>query len=326
MDLTIIIVNWNTRELLKNCIKSIIENKDDLKIKIIVVDNNSKDGSAEMVEKIFPEVIIIKSRKNIGFGKGNNLALPYANTPIIFFLNPDTVMMKGTIGKMVDFMKSNPKIGAIGCKLVYPKEVTKTVGKDGEAHTLEMQWVPSPLKILFKMLFLSDKTIQKFKKFLPYHDPNKSGFVSFLPGACLMVRKEVLDKIGYFDERFFMYGEDYELCHRIKAAGWQLYYMSEVKIAHHVGGSIQKGKSKFSTLMMCESISKLMEKYHGKLGKYLYRIVIFWGSCFRLFLLFNFAIFSYVGFMPYNISKESFYKYFYMLKWSIYLEKPEIEE
>ncbi len=327
MDLTIIIVNWNTREMLKNCLESIMGSKRIQKIRIIVVDNASKDGSREMVETLFPEVKLINSGGNIGFGKANNLAIQQANTPFLFFLNPDTMVMEGTMEGMVEFMRSHPTVGAMGCKITYPPAQTKTVGTDGDAHTLEMQWVPSPLKILFKMLFLSDKMIQKFKKYLPYKNPHESGYVSFLAGACLMMKKEVLEQIGCFDERFFMYGEDYDLCRRIKDAGWQLYYMSEVKIAHYVGGASQKTTSQFSTLMMCQSISQLMEKYHGQVGKSLYRVVIFFGSCFRLFILINLIILSGVGVLHHEESyKEAFSKYFHMFKWSISLEKARVEE
>jgi GT2 family glycosyltransferase len=326
-NLTIIIVNWNTREMLKNCLESIMENKGFQKIRIIVVDNASKDGSREMLETLFPEVKLINSGSNIGFGKANNLAIRYANNPLIFFLNPDTVVMKGTLEGMVDFMRFHPTVGAMSCKITYPPAQTEIVGTDGGAQTLGLQWVPSPLKILLKMLFLSDKVIQKFKNYLPYKDPHESGYVSFLAGACLMVRREVLEQIGCFDERFFMYGEDYDLCRRIKDAGWQLYYMSEVKIAHYVGGASRRTTSQFSTLMMCQSVSQLMEKYYGQVGKSLYRIVIFSGSCFRLFILINLIILSSIRLLHRDKSyKEAFSKYFYMFKWSINLEKARVEE
>jgi len=326
-NLTIITVNWNTREMLRNCLESIKQHCGFQKIKVIVVDNNSRDGSKEMVQTFFPEVKLINSGGNIGFGKANNLAFHQANTPFILFLNPDTVVMNGTIEGMIEFMKSHPKVGAMSCKIIYPSDQTEMEGIDGETHALPLQWLPSPLTWLFRILFLSEKMIEKFKRYLPYQDPNKSGYVSLLAGACLMVRREILEQIGCFDERFFMYAEDYDLCRRIKDAGWQLYYMSEVKIAHHVGGASKKAPSQFSTLMMCQSISQFMEKYYGRIGKILYRIVILSGSCFRLFILTNLIILSGIQVLPNNRSyKKAFTKYFHMFKWSIKLEKVKVEE
>ena len=327
MDLTIIIVNWNTQEMLKGCLESIRQNGSFLRIEVIVVDNNSNDGSREMVEILFPEVKLINSGSNIGFSRANNLGIPHADTPLVLFLNPDTLVMKGTMEGMIDFMRSHPTVGAMSCKITYPPAPTETVGANGETQKLTLQWFPSPLTWLFRMLFLSDEMIEKFKRYLPYKDPHESGYVSLLAGACLMVRRGVLEQIGCFDERFFMYGEDYDLCRRIKDAGWQLYYMSEVKIAHHVGGASRKTTSQFSTLMMCQSISQLMEKYYGQVGKSLYRMVVFSGSCFRLFILINLIILSGIRVLPYNKSnKLAFSKYFHMFKWSINLEKARVKE
>jgi GT2 family glycosyltransferase len=326
MDLSIIIVNWNTRELLKNCLESIRQHKGSCKIKIIVVDNVSKDGSREMVETLFPEVKLINSGGNIGFGRANNLGIPYADTPLILFLNPDTLVMNGTFERMMDFIKSHALVGAMSCMITYGPDQDETLGTDGEAHTLGLQWFPSPFTELLRIILLSDKMIQRLKRYLPYKNPNESGYVSKLYGTCLMVRREVLEQCGYFDERFFMYGEDVDLCRRITDAGWKLYYMSEVKIAHLAGGAGDKTASQFGTLMTCESISQLMEKYHGKLGKYAYRIVIFIGSNVRLLLLLMLKIISALSFLHKNRNyKSSFNKYAAMVKWSLGLKKPLIK-
>jgi len=327
MDLTIIIVNWNTRVMLKKCLESIRQNKGSLKIEVIVVDNNSKDDSREMVETLFPEVNLINSGSNMGFGRANNLGFLHANTSLVMLLNPDTEVMKGTMEGMVDFMRSNETVGAMSCKITYSPGQTETVGTDGEAHTLLLQWFPSPFTALFTMLFLSDRMIQKIKKYLPYKDPNESGYVSILSGACIMIRREVLKQIGCFDEQFFMYAEDYDLCRRIKDAGWELYYMSEVKIIHYVGGASQETRSQFSTLMMCQSVSQLMEKYYGYKGKLFYKVVILLGSFYRLLILIILIFLSNIGVLKYNKSyMNALNKYFYMFKWSINIERAKIKE
>jgi hypothetical protein len=326
IDLTVIIVNWNTRELLKNCLESIIcYNK--RQVKIIVVDNASSDGSRDMVETMFPEVKIINSGGNIGFGRANNLAVPYADTPLVLFLNPDTLVMERTLEEMTDFMKSHPSVGAMSCMITYGPGQTETVGTDGEAHTLGLQWFPSPITELLQMLFLSDKMIYRLKKWLPYKNPHLSGYVAKLYGTCLMVRKDVLEKVGCFDERFFMYGEDVDLSRRITDAGWKLYYMSDVKIAHFAGGASSSTNNQFSALMMCESISKLMEKYYGKSGKFLYRWAMFLGGSLRILMLVIIRTGSKYKFLK-NLKKKSahFDKYLSIIKWSMNLEKAEIRE
>jgi GT2 family glycosyltransferase len=327
MNLTIIIVNWNTKDLLKDCLYSVKQNTGSQKVNIIVVDNSSRDGSRDMVKKSFPEVQLINSGSNIGFGRANNLGIPYADTPLVLFLNPDTLVMENTIQRMIDFMKTHPSVGASSCKMKYGPGQTQTVGTDGEAHTLGLQWFPNPFTEFVSLLFLSDKTIQKFKKYLPYKDPNQSGYVSKLYGTALMVRRDVLEQIGYFDERFFMYGEDVDLSMRIIKAGWEMYYLSEVEIVHLAGAASDIAKDDFAILMTCESISKLMQKYYGKIGKYLYRLVILGGAFIRLSALLVLKTVSLLSSMKTHIPYRSSYnKYMSMIKWSLNLKVPIIKE
>lgn len=317
MILSIIIVNWNTREMLSDCLSSLRDHTDSNKVKLIVVDNCSKDGSSEMVQSQFPWVNLIKSGGNIGFGKANNLAMPYAETQFILFLNPDTIVLNNSVGKMIDYMESDPTLGAVGCKMKYP---------DGVVQPLGLQWFPSPLTELISMLIISQKTHRGFKAYLPYIDPNVNSYVSKLYGGCLMVRKSVLDRVGWFDERFFMYGEDVDLCRRITDKGWKLYYLSDAEIIHICDGAGVETSSNFSVLMKCESISKLMQKYYGTLGALLYRLVIFSGSIFRLLILSVLQLVSNFSEIGHDINYRSAYrKYISMIKWGLNLEKPLIK-
>jgi len=285
------------------------------KIQIIVVDNNSSDGSREMIRSLFPEVILINSGSNIGFGRANNLAIPYINSEIILFLNPDTLIFANTLPKMVEFLKENPNAGALSCKLRYNVNQLDQIGVDNGAHTLGIQWFPSPLTEFISFFFVSDKSMKIFKKFLPYQDPNKSGYIIKLYGTAFMVKKEVLNKVGYFDERFFMYGEDVDLSRRIINAGWKLYYMSEVEIVHVVGGASKTRNKDFAVLMKCESIYKFIEKYNGNFGKVFYKFIVACGSNFRLMLLFTKYIFSSADKKKrYN---EQIKKYKSIFRWSI---------
>lgn len=314
MELSVVIVNWNTRELLRNCLCSLEENIDKSQVKVIVVDNASKDRSSEMIETQFSWVRLIKAGGNIGFGKANNLTKQYADTKLVLFLNPDTIVLSDSIAKMVDYMQSNQAVGALGCKMKYP---------DGGVQTLGIQWFPSPFTELISMLFITQKTEAKFKSCLPYIDPNKNSEVSKLYGGCLMVRTSVLDQVGWFDERFFMYLEDVDLCRRITDAGWKLYYLSDAEIIHICGGAGGEASTNFSILMTCESTLKLMHKYYGNLGALLFKIVIFVGSIFRLLIL---SILKLVLFLfKKDYHPHTYHKYIAMLKWCLNLEKPKIK-
>lgn len=309
-------MNWNTCELLIDCLKSIRTWTDPEEVQTIVVDNASSDKSTEMIENSFPEVRLIKAGANIGFGRANNMAIPHAVSPLILFLNPDTVIIDDSINKMIRFIKANPNVGGLGSQLIH---------SDGLVHTLGLQWFPSPITEFINIIFLTDRMIHAFRKYLPYQDPNESGYVKKIYGTAFMVKREVIENIGFFDERFFMYGEDVDLSRRIIDAGWHLYYLADTKIVHHVAGASGKSTSQFSALMKCESISKLMTKYYGNTGSFFYRTAIFSGSIFRLLILYIISIKSlFKTTLSINNYKNSIYKYIAMLKWSLGLQRPVI--
>lgn len=314
---TIVIVNWNTRDLLHDCLKSLKTSISYEKMITVVVDNASRDGSREMVNMSFPEVILLNSGGNIGFARANNLAIPYIKTPLVLYLNPDTVVFPDSIAKMIDFMAKEETVGALGCKMLWP---------NGETQPLGLQWFPTPLTELLGMLFISSNTIPLLKRLLPYKDPDANSYVSKLYGGCLMARKEVLDKVGYFDERFFMYGEDVDLSRRILDAGWKLFYLNDSRVVHICGGAGAGSSNQFSTLMKCESICKLMQKYYGSVGKVKYKSIVFFGSLLRLSILYLLRSTSgLVGTKGDKYSK-SIFKNIAMLKWSLGMQRPMIAQ
>lgn len=275
-ELTVLIVNWNTRELLRSCLQSIEPERRELDLEVLVVDNASADGSAEMVRSGFPQVRLIESGGNLGFGRGNNLALPQASAPLVLFLNPDTEVRPGALRAMVDFMQQSQSTGAVGCRIV---------NEYGHLQELGLQASPSPWMELVKLLLVSNKASGILKRLPWRHDPTQDGPVKKLYASCLMVRRSVLESVGSFDERFFMYCEDVDLCHRIDQAGHGLYYLSQPEIVHYCGKASESAPSDFSTLMMCESIAMLMEKYYGTVGRLLYRGIVTLSSLARLAVL-----------------------------------------
>ena len=271
--LTVVIVNWNSGEFLKTCLQSIPRAACRLEVKVVVVDNSSRDGSAQCVEKEFSEVRFIQSGKNLGFGRANNLAQPHVRPGYVLFLNPDTVLQEHTLAQMVGFLETQADVGAIGCQMVFP---------DGLVADQNLQWFPTPLTEFVGLAFLPYGIVRRLGGILPWNDPLRSGYVRKLYGGCLMVRTTVLDKVGWFDERFFMYAEDVDLSRRLRDAGWKLYYLSEAQVTHAVGGATKEAGRDFAILMGCESMAKLIEKYQGSAAATLYRFGVMAAATIRL--------------------------------------------
>jgi GT2 family glycosyltransferase len=316
-DLSIIIVNWNTRDLLENCLRSIQRSRGRHFLQTIVVDNNSGDGSREMVSRLFPEVVLLNSGGNLGFARANNVGLPHATASLVLFLNPDTEVTELGLAKMIECMKADWSIGALGCKIR---------NLSGSIQQLGVQRFPSPMGELLKMLCISERTQPRLGRFFPYHDPEKSGEVKKLFGACLLVRRVVLERVGSFDDRFFMYCEDVDLCQRILKGGWRLYYLSDAEILHLGGSASSKASSYFSVLMTCESLAQLMEKHYGKLGRATYRVSALLGAQARLAMLLCLRMAKTVGFVRRDWAMAGASgKYLTVTKWCLGLQKPVVK-
>lgn len=234
IDLSIIIVNYNVKEFLKNLLDSINKASQNLSLEIIVVDNASDDGSIEMIKEKFPNVILIENKSNLGFGKANNQGLKIANGNFFLLINPDTLVAEDTFIKMIDFFNSHPKAGMAGCKILNP---------DGTLQLACRRSFPGPWTAFTKVTGLSS-IFPKSKLFarynLTYLDENQTYEVDAISGSFMMLRKEVYQKVGGFDEQFFMYGEDLDLCYRIQKAGYKIYYVHTTQIIHYKGESTKR--------------------------------------------------------------------------------------
>lgn len=273
MDVTIIIVNWNGGDLLIRCLQSIRSSQTTFAVNVIVVDNDSKDGSRERAMEQFREYHIFNSGANLGFGRANNLARTMVKTPLVLFLNPDTVLMEDTLEQAVHCLHSRPEVGALGCKMLYPDRTVQPQG---------LQWFPSPWTIFLEHFLVSATTTHRLRKWLPIFDPRESTYARKIYGGFILAPKSILDAAGWFDDRYFMYAEDVDLSRTITDLGWKLYYCSEAEIIHECGGTSGQAPSGFSILMKNESINRLMQKYHGGVGAMLHRVVVFAGALVRL--------------------------------------------
>jgi hypothetical protein len=237
IDLSIVIVNYNTRDLLRDCLNSIYVGLADLAATVIVVDNASTDGSAAMVAAEFPQVELLASRVNGGFAYANNLGLrcagfeangrplPYAPRYALL-LNPDTVLPPTALPAMVAFMESHPQAGASGPKLVLP---------DGSLDLACRRAFPTPQVSFYRMVGLS-RLFPRHRIFGQYNmtfaDPDALIEVDSVVGAFMLVRREAIAQAGLLDETYFMYGEDLDWSYQIKAKGWKIYYNPAVTVTH----------------------------------------------------------------------------------------------
>lgn len=315
-DLTIVIVNWNAGQALQTCLRSIQESRSTVRTQVIVVDNASTDGSPEQAQRDFPNLRLIHSGGNIGFGRANNLARPHANSEFVLFLNPDSLLHPGALDAMVAAIAKSPDVGAAGCKMRYA---------DGRVWEQLVQRFPSPWTEFLGIIFASPVARRRLRSVFPYLDPHRSGYVSKLCGGCFLARKAVLDQVGWFDERYFMYAEDADLSRTILDHGWRLYYVSDAEISHVGGESSRKAIAEFPVLMHCESMAKLMDKYYGRGGAFTYRLGMLVGAGFRLLAVVGFAAAGcfIAKCRRFNLA-QSGRKYGLVFQWGLGLKKPSI--
>lgn len=224
-ELSIIIVSYKVREYLLNCIQSICDTTDGVRFEIIVVDNASGDGSAEAVKERFPTVQVVVNNRNIGFAAANNQALSVAKGDMLLLANPDVVVKEAAIPEMLDFVKENQDVAVAGCRLVHP---------DGTPQQ-SIRAFPSVLGNLFCGVQLGTSLLRGACR--PSRPNMRAIEAEYLNGAFLMVRRGALDGQPLFDPAFFMYGEEKDLCWRVKKRGWRVCFLPQVQVTHYGGRS-----------------------------------------------------------------------------------------
>ncbi|HBH48173.1 MAG TPA: glycosyl transferase family 2 [Bacteroidales bacterium] len=274
MDISIVIVNYNVKHFLEQCLHSVFKSVKAINSEVFVVDNNSVDGSCQMVREKFPQVKLIENKFNAGFSKANNQAIKQAIGRYILLLNPDTFVQEDTLKKCIDFCDAKTDIGGLGVKMIDGK---------GEFLPESKRALPTPLVAFYKIfglsaLFPKSKTFGKYH--LGYLDKDKNHEVEVLAGAFMMLRKSVLDTIGLLDETFFMYGEDIDLSYRILKAGFKNYYFSDTAIIHYKGESTKKGSINY-VMVFYKAMIIFAQKHFTKKRANLYSILIHFAIYFR---------------------------------------------
>jgi N-acetylglucosaminyl-diphospho-decaprenol L-rhamnosyltransferase len=279
MELSIIIVNWNSLEYLKKCLDSIYSQTPGIDFEIVVVDNASFDGSGQYLKTHFPEVKFIQNKTNRGFGSANNEGFRHSVGEYILFLNPDTEVIGPAINTMLEFLKITPEAGGVGCKLQ---------NTDGSLQTTCIQAFPT---ILNQMLD-TDSLILRFPRWklwgvkpLFFYSGNPEP-VEVVTGACLMVKRCVFQSVGMFSSEYFMYGEDLDLCFKLVLAGRKNYYHGNAYIIHHGGKSADQASfSQFNTVHKRESVRIFFQKFRSPFQAQLYTMTTAFSAFIRLILI-----------------------------------------
>jgi GT2 family glycosyltransferase len=276
MDVSIIIINYNTKYLLFNCLKSLYEQTKSIDFEIIVSDNGSSDGSLEMMREYFPDVIIIENHANLGFGAANNRAAKFAFGTYLLFLNSDTILLNNAILSFYDSAKSN-KFSLMGCPLLNEHGVI--------IHSAEK--FATPFKSFIRLTYHSFPLLRKIKllfkkdKIFLLGEDGSCKKVDYITGADLFIESNVFRVLGGFDEKFFMYFEDDDICRRAYLYGYESYIVTGAKIIHFEGGSTTKNIKKI--LMEENSYFVYMRKYNRRFKYYSIRILYFLFGIIRLF-------------------------------------------
>ena len=272
MKLSIVIVSWNTKDLLEGCLRSVYAFPLDQPFEVWVVDNHSKDESAAMVQSKFPQVELIASEENLGFAGGNNRAIPYCQGDYVLLLNPDTEVKPNALNELVSFMDAHPEAGAGGSRLL------------NADSTLQPSCHPMPtLPREFWRMFYLDKLIPYGSYDMSKWDLEQPREVDVLMGASLLLRKTVLDTIGLLDESYFMYSEEVDLCFRLQKAGWLLYWVPQSQVVHYWGQSAKQVLAEMF-LQLYRGKLRFFRKHYSWLTVLLYKVVLGLAALLRLAL------------------------------------------
>ena len=278
MNVSIIIVNWNSAEYTAACVSSVRTTTKGLQYEIIVVDNASSDDSVDVLRRI-PDIKLLASSENLGFARANNLGYQLSSGDVLLFLNPDTVVQDGAIARMYAALCSSPHWGSLGCKLLNSDHSLQTSCVQAFPTIINQLADVESLKLRFRGadMWGMSALFQEHKYPVP---------VEVVSGACLMIRKEVFRQVGFFSTDYFMYCEDVDLCYKVGLAGLLVGYVADVTVVHHGGQSSKQAKdSSFGDVLTREAIDTFLAKTRGRLYARGYSCAMCFAALVRLVLL-----------------------------------------
>jgi GT2 family glycosyltransferase len=266
LDLSIIIVNWNTCRMLADCLNAAMAAVANLSFEIIVVDNASTDGSQELVQRQFPNVHLIANTTNVGFAKANNQALRCSRGRYVLLLNSDAFVDKNTIEEMIVFMDQHPEAGIAGCKLRYPNGRLQP-----SCMTFPTLFTELCIAIGLNKLFPKSRLFGR--TFMTYWEYDGTCEVEAIMGAFMLVRAAAIDEVGFLDERYFMYSEEIDWCYRFRQQGWKIYYYPAVEAVHLWGGS-SGGVQQELLIQLYRSRALFFRTHYGPRSARLFKLLV----------------------------------------------------
>jgi GT2 family glycosyltransferase len=276
-ELSVIIVNWNTRNLLAQCLRLVYDTITSLEFEVFVVDNASQDDSVAMVKRLFPQVRLLENEENVGFARANNQALQDSRGRYVLLLNTDTFVREGTIEQMVAFMDAHPDAGVAGCRLYYPNGKLQPSCSSFPSLSTEFYLLTSLDRLLARSPIFG-------RYWMTCRDFNSVREVDVVMGAFMIVRRQAIEKAGLLDETFFMYSEEVDWCYRIRRNGWKIYYVPHAEATHIWGGSVQHNEAEM-VVEMYKSRTAFFRKHYGSLSAWLLKLLLVGASASRLVLL-----------------------------------------
>ncbi|MBZ0275463.1 MAG: glycosyltransferase family 2 protein [Anaerolineae bacterium] len=274
VDVSILVVNWNTRDLLARCLRAIQDTVKQVAYEVIVVDNHSNDGSQEMVKRDFPQVRLIENQENVGFARANNQAMEAAHGRYMLLLNSDAFLGEGALDVMTAFMDSHPDAGMASCKLVY---------EDGSLQrscaTFPTLMTEFYIALGLDKLFPHSKTFGRYLMTDWNYDDTRP--VEVIMGAFMLVRATAIEEVGMMDEGFFMYSEEVDWCYRFEDAGWKVYFHPDVQAIHIWGGSSRAVKVE-TLIRLYRSRVQFFRKHYGHSDAWLYKGILIFNALVRV--------------------------------------------
>jgi GT2 family glycosyltransferase len=276
-DLSIIIVNYNAKRFLTDCLLSLYNTVRHITYEIIIIDNNSSDGSVNSIRKRFPKVKLIINKDNLGYARANNQGVKIARGNLILLLNPDTIVSDESIQKMVTYARTHTDVGIIGCRVINPGD--------------KLQWDSCGSFLTPLTLFLKESGLEKISpnnylfglRLMWYWHRNSSRVIDWVSGVCMLIKKEVIRDAGMLDERYFAYMEDMDYCRNALRTRWQTFFLHSAEIFHNISASwTQRSEKHLFTSLTSEK--KYFEKYYGNIGAVFFKLLYIFGSYIRMFI------------------------------------------
>jgi hypothetical protein len=267
MDLSIIIVNWNSVPYLRSCLASVYRETVGIDFEVIVIDNASDDGCESFIREEFPQACFIQSGENMGFARANNLGFARSHGQVLLFLNPDTEVSGNALGEMLFYLRAHPCVGAVGAQLL---------NSDGTLQTSCVQAFPT----LGNQILDSELLRRMFPKWRGwgtralFQNQDRPADVDAISGACFMVKRSVFEQVGWFGEQYFMYSDDLDLSYKIKEEGFFIHYLNDCEVVHHGGRSSARQEDHFSDIVQRESLVRFFRGTKGPLYCALFRIAL----------------------------------------------------